>query len=247
MPSSSWAGSHSEKRGPLKTCCMGTNQGQHGIYMDHFHWLIAALRTAYQLDFPTSEAGDALAGWSLCSSSWLSWDRRRRRKVAHFHVCHSFLSVCLVFWLSSQSVVGSRDKRTPASPSPWQTSGSLTPATAAVTARGWEVCPCSQGPVFPFVPQLGRGRDHGGRSSRYLEAVASISRTCRLVHHSLRSSPLFSICLFPLYVLTLKGAGNLGGCYIPDSLITTHIVNRLKHCFISFDISTYWPKKMVMY
>lgn len=41
---------------------METNQGQHGIYMDHFHWLIAALWTAYQLDFPTSEAGDALAG-----------------------------------------------------------------------------------------------------------------------------------------------------------------------------------------
>lgn len=47
----------------------------------------------YQLDFPTSGAGGALAGWPLCSSSWLCWDCRRRRKVALFR-CWPWLSVC---------------------------------------------------------------------------------------------------------------------------------------------------------
>lgn len=36
MPSSSCAGSHSEIRDLLKTCCIGTNKRQHSIYMGSF-------------------------------------------------------------------------------------------------------------------------------------------------------------------------------------------------------------------
>lgn len=201
----------------------------------HFHWSYTLL---YGLLISLiSEVRDALAGSSLCSALGFAGIAEEGK----LPISRLAMVVSLSLWCSSQSAVGNRDNRTPAS-------GSMTDQWIPELSNSCSHCQklgslsVQPWPVLPFVPELQRGR-----SSTQLEAVASISRTRRLVHHSLIFSPSVNICLFLLFVLTLKeGSGNLGGYYILDSLITTHIVNRLKHCFFSFDICTYWPKKTEM-
>lgn len=194
VPSSFCAGSHGEKGTFYKHAGREQTKENIAFIWGHVHESRAALWTTISARFPH------LWGWRCIS--WVTpvlqllallglQEEEESRPVSVLAMV-----VCLSLWCSSQSVVGSRGKRTPVSPSPQHTREYLTSATAAVTIRGCELCPRSHGLSFLLSLRDKEAETMEGRRGRQLQAVVSVSRSCSSVHHSLRTKVLIQHLLF---------------------------------------------------